>query len=146
MLFGCAWILCGSFFLPLFSKRDRLLSESRNFMGLGDLPPYTAMFKHTRGGVGGYRLRIIIELCSFIRKTSFQSYVLTIELTNKYVLGGSSGIGRGAVLLLSKLGCSVAFGGRNKTELDNVAAKCKEARSDAQVINLFPPKRHPVIK
>ncbi|CAH3194495.1 unnamed protein product, partial [Porites evermanni] len=50
------------------------------------------------------------------------------------VLGGSSGIGRGAVLLLSKLGCSVAFGGRNKTELDNVAAKCKEARSDAQVL------------
>ena len=108
----------------------------------------TAMFKHTRGGVGGYsyRLRIIIELYSFIRKISFQSYVLTIELTNKYVLGGSSGIGRGAVLLLSKLGCSVAFGGRNKTELDNVAAKCKEARSDAQVINLFPPKRCPVIK
>lgn len=125
-----------------------MLSESRNFMGLGDLPPYTAMFKHTRGGVGGYsyRLRIIIELYSFIRKISFQSYVLTIELTNKYVLGGSSGIGRGAVLLLSKLGCSVAFGGRNKTELDNVAAKCKEARSDAQVINLFPPKRCPVIK
>ena len=108
----------------------------------------TAMFKHTQGGVGGYsyRLRIIIELYSFIRKISFQSYVLTIELTNKYVLGGSSGIGRGAVLLLSKLGCSVAFGGRNKTELDNVAAKCKEARSDAQVINLFPPKRCQVIK
>ena len=108
----------------------------------------TAMFKRTRGGVGGYsyRLRIIIELYSFIRKISFQSYVLTIELTNKYVLGGSSGIGRGAVLLLSKLGCSVAFGGRNKTELDNVAAKCKEARSDAQVINLFPPKRCQVIK
>ena len=108
----------------------------------------TAMFKHTRCGVGGYsyRLRIIIELYSFIRKISFQSYVLTIELTNKYVLGGSSGIGRGAVLLLSKLGCSVAFGGRNKTELDNVAAKCKEARSDAQVINLFPPKRCQVIK
>ena len=106
------------------------------------------MFKHTRCGVGGYsyRLRIIIELYSFIRKISFQSYVLTIELTNKYVLGGSSGIGRGAVLLLSKLGCSVAFGGRNKTELDNVAAKCKEARSDAQVINLFPPKRRQVIK
>ena len=108
----------------------------------------TAVFKHTRCGVGGYsyRLRIIIELYSFIRKISFQSYVLTIELTNKYVLGGSSGIGRGAVLLLSKLGCSVAFGGRNKTELDNVAAKCKETRSDAQVINLFPPKRCPVIK
>ena len=108
----------------------------------------TAMFKHTRCGVGGYsyRLRIIIELYSFIRKISFQSYVLTIELTNKYVLGGSSGIGRGAVLLLSKLGCSVAFGGRNKTELDNVAAKCKETRSDAQVINLFPPKRCQVIK
>ncbi|XP_073227490.1 3-oxoacyl-[acyl-carrier-protein] reductase FabG-like isoform X1 [Porites lutea] len=50
------------------------------------------------------------------------------------ITGGSSGIGRGAVLLLSKLGCSVAFGGRNKTELDNVAAKCKEARSDAQVL------------
>ena len=66
--------------------------------------------------------------------------------TYKYFLGGSSGIGRGAVLLLSKLGCSVAFGGRNKTELDNVAAKCKEARSDAQVINLFPPKRRQVIK
>ena len=116
-------------------------------MGLGTCH-LTAMFKHTRCGVGGYsyRLRIIIELYSFIRKISFQSYVLTIELTNKYVLGGSSGIGRGAVLLLSKLGCSVAFGGRNKTELDNVAAKCKEARSDAQVINLFPPKRCPVIK
>lgn len=100
----------------------------------------------TRCGVGVYRLRIIIELYSFIRKISFQSYVLTIELTKKYVLGGSSGIGRGAVLLLSKLGCSVAFGGRNKTELDNVAAKCKEARSDAQVIYLFPLKRCPVIK
>ena len=145
MLFGCTWILCGFFFLPLFSKSDRLLSESRNFVGLGTCH-LTAMFKHTRCGVGGYRLRIIIELYSFIRKISFQSYVLTIELTNKYVLGGSSGIGRGAVLLLSKLGCSVAFGGRNKTELDNVAAKCKEARSDAQVINLFPPKRCPVIK
>lgn len=58
------------------------------------------MFKHTQGGVGGYsyRLRIIIELYSFIRKISFKSYVLTIELTNKNVLGGSSGIGRGAVL------------------------------------------------
>ena len=124
-----------------------MLSESRNFMGLGTCH-LTAMFKHTRCGVGGYsyRLRIIIELYSFIRKISFKSYVLTIELTNKNVLGGSSGIGRGAVLLLSKLGCSVAFGGRNKTELDNVAAKCKEARSDAQVINLFPPKRCPVIK
>jgi len=54
-----------------------------------------------------------------------------------YVLiGGSSGIGRGAVLLLSKLGCSVAFGGRNKEELDKVAAKCKEDRIDAQVYNL----------
>ena len=71
-------------------------------MGLGTCH-LTAMFKHTRCGVGGYsyRLRIIIELYSFIRKISFQSYVLTIELTNKYVLGGSSGIGRGAVLLLS---------------------------------------------
>lgn len=49
-------------------------------------------------------------------------------------LGGSSGIGRGAVLLLSRLGCSVAFGGRNKEELDKVAAKCKEDRSDAQVL------------
>lgn len=77
-----------------------MLSESRNFMGLGTCH-LTAMFKHTRCGVGGYRLRIIIELYSFIRKISFQSYVLTIELTNKYVLGGSSGIGRGAVLLLS---------------------------------------------
>lgn len=48
-------------------------------------------------------------------------------------LGGSSGIGRGAVLLLSKLGCSVAFGGRNKEELDKVAAKCKEDRNDAEV-------------
>ena len=75
-----------------------------------------------------------------------QSYGLTIEITNKYVLGGSSGIGRGAVLLLSKLGCSVAFGGRNKNELDTVAAKCKEARSGAQVINLFPFKRCIVIK
>ena len=37
--------------------------------------------------------------------------------------------------MLSKLGCSVAFGGRNKVELDNVAAKCKETRSDAQVNN-----------
>lgn len=47
--------------------------------------------------------------------------------------GGSSGIGRGAVLLLSKQGCSVAFGGRNKEELDKVVAQCKETRSDAQV-------------
>ena len=47
--------------------------------------------------------------------------------------GGSSGIGRGTVLLLSKLGCKVAFGGRNKAELDDVAAKCKETRKDAQV-------------
>lgn len=36
--------------------------------------------------------------------------------------------------MLSKLGCSVAFGGRNKEELDKVAAKCKEDRSDAQVL------------
>jgi len=55
-----------------------------------------------------------------------------------YVLiGGSSGIGRGAVLLLSKLGCSVAFGGRNKEELDKVAAKCKEDRIDTQVYNNY---------
>lgn len=51
-----------------------------------------------------------------------------------FVSGGSSGIGRGAVVLLSKLGCSVAFGGRNKEELDKVAAQCKETRSDAQVL------------
>lgn len=38
--------------------------------------------------------------------------------------------------MLSKLGCSVAFGGRNKVELDNVAAKCKETRSDAQVLQI----------
>lgn len=50
------------------------------------------------------------------------------------VTGGSSGIGRGTVLLLSKLGCKVAFGGRNKAELDDVAAKCKETRKDAQVL------------
>ena len=36
-------------------------------------------------------------------------------------------------ILLSKLGCSVAFGGRNKANLDNVAANCVETRSDAQV-------------
>ena len=42
------------------------------------------------------------------------------------------------MLLLSKLGCNVAFGGRNKAELDNVAAKCKETRKDAQVIASFP--------
>lgn len=36
--------------------------------------------------------------------------------------------------MLSKLGCSVAFGGRNKEELDKVAAQCKETRSDAQVL------------
>ena len=47
--------------------------------------------------------------------------------------GGSSGIGKGTVLLLSKLGCSVAFGGRNKDELEKVVAKCKEIRADAQV-------------
>ena len=60
--------------------------------------------------------------------------------TEKFFLilfsGGSSGIGRGTVLLLSKLGCSVAFGGRNKDELDKVAAQCKETRSDAQVLVL----------
>ncbi|XP_068755339.1 3-oxoacyl-[acyl-carrier-protein] reductase FabG-like [Montipora capricornis] len=50
------------------------------------------------------------------------------------VTGGSSGIGRGTVLLLSKLGCKVAFGGRNKAELDDVATKCKESRKDAQVL------------
>ena len=58
---------------------------------------------------------------------------------NPYVFpGGTSGIGRGTVLFLSKLGCNVAFGGRNKAELDNVAAKCKETREDAQVIASFP--------
>ncbi|XP_044178632.1 3-oxoacyl-[acyl-carrier-protein] reductase FabG-like [Acropora millepora] len=50
------------------------------------------------------------------------------------ITGGTSGIGRGTVLLLSKLGCNVAFGGRNKAELDNVAAKCKETREDAQIL------------
>ena len=34
---------------------------------------------------------------------------------------------------MSKLGCSVAFGGRNKDELEKVVAKCKEIRADAQV-------------
>ncbi|PFX34102.1 3-oxoacyl-[acyl-carrier-protein] reductase FabG [Stylophora pistillata] len=52
------------------------------------------------------------------------------------ITGGSSGIGRGAVLLLSKLGCSVAFGGRNKEELDKVVAKCKETRTDSQVLSV----------
>ncbi|XP_015764257.1 PREDICTED: 3-oxoacyl-[acyl-carrier-protein] reductase FabG-like [Acropora digitifera] len=50
------------------------------------------------------------------------------------ITGGTSGIGRGTVLFLSKLGCNVAFGGRNKAELDNVAAKCKETRKDAQIL------------
>ncbi|XP_027038142.1 uncharacterized protein LOC113666543 [Pocillopora damicornis] len=52
------------------------------------------------------------------------------------ITGGSSGIGKGTVLLLSKLGCSVAFGGRNKDELDKVVAKCKEIRADAQVLSV----------
>ena len=39
--------------------------------------------------------------------------------------------------MLSKLGCSVAFGGRNKEELDKVAAKCKEDRIDTQVYNNY---------
>lgn len=49
-------------------------------------------------------------------------------------LGGSSGIGRAATILLSKLGCSVAFGGRNKANLDEVASRCVETRSDARVL------------
>lgn len=39
-------------------------------------------------------------------------------------------------MLLSKLGCSVAFGGRNKTNLEKVAASCREARDDAQVLSV----------
>ncbi|XP_027038245.1 uncharacterized protein LOC113666647 [Pocillopora damicornis] len=50
------------------------------------------------------------------------------------ITGGSSGIGKATTLLLSKLGCSVAFGGRNKANLEKVAAHCQEARNDAQVL------------
>ena len=70
---------------------------------------------------------------NLIRKTAICEVIFFACLTS----GGSSGIGRAATILLSKLGCSVAFGGRNKANLDDVAANCVETKSDAQVGKLF---------
>ncbi len=81
-----------------------------------------------------YKLETLTFLAHLTQKCSGNCLPVAEFVSFYSFSGGSSGIGRGAVLLLSKLGCSVAFGGRNKEELDKVAAQCKETRSDVQVL------------